>query len=241
MAGGTERDASGRFVGPGLRVYVASALALTEPGPAAAGIVVTDEKGRMLAHRAQYLGRAGRSEATARALLVAMQFAIANAMQSPVFKVEDDALTEAVGGDRTPPDQAAPVIGALREAASQLPGLRIETVNSTMNLARPVALAPLVEWLPERTRRAEHLRVRSVGEHTYEVESESQPGQVYRVALRLPDGTAEGEPIQCECADFQYRGIPCKHLLAVVREADALERLFYSEPAGTGPGSSDQP
>src|SRR5919201_4960115 len=114
MATAPERDASGRLAGPGRWVYVASALALTEPGPAAAGIVVTDEKGRVLAHRAQYLGRAGRSEATARALLAAMQFAIASHMQSPVFKIEDPALAEAIGGGRTPPDQAAPVMQAPR-------------------------------------------------------------------------------------------------------------------------------
>jgi hypothetical protein len=231
----------GRLAGPGRQVYVASALALTEPGPAAAGIVVMDDKGRVLAHRSQYLGRAGRGEATARALLAAMQLAIANGMQSPVFKVEDPVLQEAIADDQMPHEQAAPVMEALREAVFQLPGIRIESVSSTANVARPVALAPLVEWLPERARRAERLRVRPEGEGTFEVESESQPGQVYKVILRLPDGTAEGEPIQCECADFQYRGIPCKHLLAVARETDALERLFHSEPAGTAPSSAHQP
>jgi hypothetical protein len=242
MAGGVQSEPGARLAAPGRRIYVAGAVALTEPGPAAAGIVVTDEKGRMLAHRAQYLGRAVRNEATARALLAALQFAIANGMQSPVFKVEDPALAEAIRGDRTPPDLAATVTAALREAAAQLPGHRIETVSHSMNLALPIALTPLVEWLPERTRRAEHLRVRSVGGGTYEVESESQPVQVYRVVLRLPDGTVAGEPIRCECADFQYRGIPCKHLLAVAREADSIERLFYPEPtASTDQSQSDQP
>jgi hypothetical protein len=33
--------------------------------------------------------------------------------------------------------------------------------------------------------------------------------------------------LQCECADFLYRGIPCKHILAVAREANALDKVFY--------------
>src|SRR5919197_1506563 len=73
MAVGPEHEMRGRLAGPGRQVYVASALALTEPGPAAAGIVVMDDKARVLAHRSQYLGRAGRGEATARDLLAATQ------------------------------------------------------------------------------------------------------------------------------------------------------------------------
>ena len=111
---------------------------------------------------------------------------------------------------------------------------RIEAIPSTANPARAVALAPLVEWLPERTRRAEDLQVRSLGGGRYEVQSESQPGQVYHVTLRAPGETGDGEPIQCECADFLYRGIPCKHLLAVARQAGVLERLFYPDRAAPG-------
>jgi SWIM zinc finger len=84
-----------------------------------------------------------------------------------------------------------------------------------------------VEWLPERTRRAERLRVRRVGVHTYAVASETQPGQTYRVWLRRPDGV--DEPFSCEGADFQYRGLPCKHLLAVAHEEGALEEVFRAD------------
>ena len=101
----------------------------------------------------------------------------------------------------------------------------VAKVPSANNRARPVALAPLVDWLPERTRRAENLSVRPLGDGLYEVSSESTPGQVYRVNLG-PAGQ-----VACECADFVHRGIPCKHLLAVARQADAMDRVFYAPGA----------
>jgi hypothetical protein len=182
----------------------------------------------MLAHRAHYLGTATRGEATARALLTATRLAAGSGLESPVFKLDDAALIDTLAGYQGLPDGADSVAQALREAQAELSDYRIELVSPAANLARPVALAPLVEWLPERTRRAEALRVKQVGEHTYEVESERQPGQVYRVSLPRP-GTTTADGMLCECADFQYRGIPCKHLLAVGREAGALERLFYAD------------
>ncbi|MBI3971043.1 MAG: SWIM zinc finger family protein [Chloroflexi bacterium] len=115
------RELGRRAAGRGRHVYVAGALALTEPGPAAAGIVVADEHDRVLAQRAYYLGPMTRSEATAQALLSAARLALAG----------------------------------------------------------------------------------------------------------------EGEPILCECADFTYRGIPCKHILAVARETGALQRVFYPPPSAT--------
>ena len=220
-----------RAAGRDRQIYVAGVLALTEPGPAAAGLVVADQRGRMLAHRAHYLGHSTRLQAAAQALLSAMRLAAAAGLESPVFKLEDPRLVQALGRGETLPDGAAPLTAPLREAAAQVPDHRFELVSAAANLARPVALAPLVEWLPERTRRSERLRVRPAGAHEYEVESESQPGQVYRVVLRPPDAAADGALIQCECADFQYRGIPCKHLLAVAREAGVLQRLFYPQPA----------
>jgi SWIM zinc finger/reverse transcriptase-like protein len=222
MAERSQAESNERLAGPGRQVDAAGVLALTEPGPAAAGVVVTDRRGRVLARRAHYLGRATRSEANAQALLAAMRLAIGSGMEAPTFRIDDAALVAALGGAGTP-DGAGALMATLREVAAELPGHRIELVSPASNLARAVALEPLVDWLPERTRRAEELRVRGVGAHEFEVESESQPGQVYRVVLRGGDG------VQCECADFQYRGIPCKHLLAVAREAGALERLFYSE------------
>jgi hypothetical protein len=222
------REPNPRLAGPGRQVSVAGVLALTEPGPAAAGVVIADQRGRALARRAQYLGQASRGEATAQALLWGLRMAAANALEEPVVRVEDAALADALMADRPFPDDAASLGSALREAAAQLPGLRIEAVNPATNPARPVALAPLVEWLPERTRKAEELHVRPLGDGEYAVESASQPGRSYRVTLRLPEA-GERQAMQCECADFQYRGIPCKHLLAVARDTGALQRLFYAD------------
>ena len=52
--------------------------------------------------------------------------------------------------------------------AFELPGYRVEQVSTIGNLARPVALGPLIDWLPERARRAEDLEVRRVDPQTYE-------------------------------------------------------------------------
>ncbi len=227
-----ERVLSERIAGEGRSVYVAGVLALTEPGPAAAGMVVTDEKGRSLARRSQYLGPASRREATIRALLIAAQYAPTAGLRGPRFLLDDAELVKAIRENREDFEFAASVHEALRN----LPGSAVEHVSAGANLARPVALAPLVEWLPERTRRSEQLRVQRLREDTYEVESESQPGLVYRVALRT-DNRGEGDLVECECADFQYRGIPCKHLLAVAREAGTLEHLFYAEPHRPSPRS----
>lgn len=69
------RELGKRVGGTGRRMYVAGALALTEPGPAAAGIVVTDGHDRVLAQRSHYLGSMTRSEATARAVRRRWRFA----------------------------------------------------------------------------------------------------------------------------------------------------------------------
>lgn len=107
----------------------------------------------------------------------------------------------------------------------------IEVVPTSANQARSVALTPLVEWLPERTRRAEELQVKALGNGRFEVQSESSPDQTYHVTFRQPGEAGEGEMISCECADFLYRGIPCKHLLAVARHQGATERLFVGKRA----------
>ena len=222
-------EIASRLAGPGREVFVAGAVALTEPGPAASGVVVADAEGHVFAHRSQYLGSTTRAEANARALIGGFYFAADSGLESPVFHVDDRELLEAVEQDKLLPDGAAPLTDALKQAREMVPEHRIEATRPTANLARPVALAPLVEWLPERTRRAEGLHIRSVGAHTYEVESESHPDEVYRVALA---GAADdGQAMQCNCADFQYRGIPCKHLLAVARETDSLEQVFRAQPA----------
>ena len=219
-----------RAAGAGRRIHVAAVLALTEPGPAAAGIVVLDERGRVLASRASYIGRARREEAAAQALLLAMRLAHASELTTPTFLVDEAKLADAMGGGEWPEalEQHRP---ALERAAEQLGELDVEVVPTSANQARSVALTPLVEWLPERTRRAEELSVRPLGNGLFEVESESNPDQTYRVTFRVPGdpGATEGEMISCECADFLYRGIPCKHLLAVAREEGATERLFVGQ------------
>ncbi len=223
------RELSSKLAGPGRQVFVAGALALTEPGPAASGVVIADAEGHVFAHRAQYLGSTTRAEANARALIGGFYLAADSGLEAPVFHVDDRELLDAIEAGKLLPDGAAPLTDALSQARDLLPGHQLEATRPNANLARPVALAPLVEWLPERTRRAEGLHVRSVGDHVYEVESESHPDEVYRVALT--GETQDGQPMRCECADFQYRGIPCKHLLAVARETDALEHVFRAQPA----------
>lgn len=60
------------------------------------------------------------------------------------------------------------------------------------------------------------------------------------MTLRPPDAPGDGDPINCECADFQHRRIPCKHLLAVAREAGGLNQLFYGDRRpGTVPAGSE--
>jgi hypothetical protein len=230
------RELGKRAAGSGRHVYVSSALALTEPGPAAYGVVVTDAQGRVLGHRAHYIGNSTRPEANAQGLLEAMRLAEASGLKAPVFRTDDAVLADALARNQTLPGKAGEAMRAMHAILAHLSGARIEVIPVSQNLARSVALTPLVEWLPERTRRAEELEVRPLGDGKFEVESESQLGQVYHVTFRLPeDGkVAEGDPIQCECADFLYRGVPCKHLLAVARQIGATERLFYPERQRTG-------
>lgn len=218
-----------RAAGPDRAVYVAAALALTEPGPAAAGLVVTDQQGRVLAQRSQYVGHSTKREAVAQALLTAMRLAITGGLEAPTFRIDDAVLADALQGREQVTDRTSQLVPMIREQMAQLPDHTIEVVPTSQNLARAVALVPLVEWLPERTQRAQPLPVRSLGNGVYEVESERHPGQTYRVTLRAPDDSGDGEPLQCECADFLYRNIPCKHLLAAAREAGGVERLFYSD------------
>jgi hypothetical protein len=243
----TMRELGRGVAGPGRVVDVAGVVALTDPGPAAAGIVVTDGQGRMLAHRAHYLGTATRREAAIQALLGAARLAGEGGLQAPSFRIDEPDLAEALqaGGSagRAGAGGEGGLMRALREALSQLPGHRVEVIPPGPNRARPVALTPLIDWLPERTRRAENLKVRPIGDGRYEVESESEPGRVYHVTLRgeADPGAAgdDAELVACECADFLYRGIPCKHLFAVARETGAFDRLFHParqpQPSQQGP------
>jgi hypothetical protein len=219
------REPSERLAGPDRQIYVAGAVAITEPGPAAAGVVVTDARGRVLVRRSHYVGRTSRADATAQALLMGLRLAASGGAVAPVVWLEDDDLLAALEGRAEFPQAVRALATTLREALAELPGARLQQISATANLAHAVALAPLVDWLPERTRRAEDLHVRALGAREYTVESASQPGQTYHVSLG-----DRGSP-RCSCADFQYRGIPCKHLLAVAREAGDLERLFYAETA----------
>jgi hypothetical protein len=226
------RELGRRAVEQGRFVYVSGAVALTEPGPAAAGLMVLDAKHRdVLAQRSYYLGVATRNEATAQGLLEAYRLAISGGLKVPVIRVDDPLLVTAVLTQQTLPGRVAETIRAIRALLPHLPDHRLELIPARANVARPVALAPLVEWLPERTRRAERLEVRRLAPDKFEVTSESQPGLVYHVTFRLPGAAAEqeGDPIQCECADYLYRGIPCKHVLAVAREVGATDRLFSQD------------
>src|SRR5581483_10789336 len=145
------RSLGARAAGPNRYISVAGALALTEPGPAAAGLVVADRQGRVLAQRAHYLGQSTRAEAAAQALLTAARLALASGLEAPVFRTDDHALYDAL----TASPQAAPadaigkgVLAAIREVLAQLPGSRVELIPPSANEARAVALAPLVDWLP---------------------------------------------------------------------------------------------
>lgn len=229
MPRSTSHEPSPQLGGSDRQVYTAAVFALTEPGPAAAGLVVTDRRGRALAHRAQYLGRAGRERAAAQALLLAARFSAAQGLERPIFRLDDAELLQAL--ERAPATAESAPLAELRETLSLLPGYRLELVSVGSNPARSVAAAPLLDWLPERTRRAEELRVRRLDDQTFEVESESRPGQSYRV--RLPASNDEQAAATCECADFQYREIPCKHLLAAARAVGSTEQLFY--PSKTEP------
>src|SRR5919199_5622910 len=90
------REFGKRAAGAGRHVYVSGALALTEPGPAAYGIVATDDHERVLAQRAHYIGNATRAEATAQALLEAMRLAEASGLKAPIFRIDDAVLADAL-------------------------------------------------------------------------------------------------------------------------------------------------
>jgi hypothetical protein len=226
----TMRELGRGVAGPGRLIDVAGVVALTDPGPAAAGIVVTDGQGRLLAHRAHYLGTTSRRDAATQALLGAARLAREGGLVAPVFRVDEPDLVASLQPESAPGGAGAADLQDLRQNLAQLPGYRLETIAPGVNRARAVALAPLIDWLPERTRRAEGLRVRPAGDGRYEVESESEPGRVYHVTLRSeppPGAPADAELVACECADFLYRGIPCKHLFAVARETGNFDSLFY--------------
>jgi hypothetical protein len=220
------RELGGRASGTGRIIYSAGAVALTEPGPAAVGLVVTNERGRMLAQRSHYLGQASRSEASAQALSAAARLAVSGGLEAPTFRIDDVDIARALQSHDAPfPGRAEEFGPEVRAYLDGLPGHTVEFVAPKENRARAVALAPLIDWLPERTRRAENLDVHDLGEGRYEVTSERKPGQLYQVTLTP-------EQIACECGDFTHRGIPCKHLLAAAREADALDRVLLTPIGG---------
>ncbi|HEX2325220.1 MAG TPA: reverse transcriptase-like protein, partial [Chloroflexota bacterium] len=157
----SQRELGRGVAGPGRRIDVAGVVALTDPGPAAAGVVVTDEQGRMLANRSHYLGPASLKDATAEALLGAARLAREGGLEAPIFRIDDPDLVQTL---QSPAGAERGLLRALREALAQLPGHRLEAISAGANRARPVALTPLVDWLPERTRRAEGLEVRPLGD-----------------------------------------------------------------------------
>src|SRR4051812_36910919 len=88
----TMRELGRGVAGPGRLIDVAGVVALTDPGPAAAGIVVTDGLGRLLAHRAHYLGTTSRRDAAAQALLGAARLAREGGLVAPLFRVDEPDL-----------------------------------------------------------------------------------------------------------------------------------------------------
>ncbi|HEX2516538.1 MAG TPA: SWIM zinc finger family protein [Chloroflexota bacterium] len=250
----SQRELGRGVAGPGRRIDVAGVVALTDPGPAAAGVVVTDEQGRMLANRSHYLGPASLKDATAEALLGAARLAREGGLEAPIFRIDDPDLVQTLQASQgavpttSGSERERGLLRALRETLAQLPGHRLEAISAGANRARPVALTPLVDWLPERTRRAEGLEVRPLGDGRYEVQSESEPGKVYHVTLRGEPSTSgaggqadEGEDlVACECADFLFRNIPCKHLFAVARETGSFDRLFHPARSADGAGSANE-
>src|SRR5438093_8324352 len=130
------REVGKRAAGPGRHVYAAGAVALTEPGPAAAGIVVADERGRLLSQRSHYLGQTSRAEANVQALLAAARLAAQGNLEAPIFQIDDQVLAGALRGGPGPDDSVT--IGELREVLAHVPGHTIAPVSPAKNLARAV-------------------------------------------------------------------------------------------------------
>lgn len=212
----------------GAAIYVAGVLALTDPGPAAAGVVIEDQRGHLLSHRSYYLGHSTAREAGLRAFVAALRLKVQLELTEATLVVDDPWLAGLLKGEAPLPEQFRDYTPWVESP----PVAGVEVVSAAANPARTVALAPLVQWLPERTRRAEALEVKKVGEGEYEVASEHSPDVVYRVHLPAVERSSDGEGIRCECPDYQYRRIPCKHLLVVAQSSGGRERLFYPEAAG---------
>lgn len=217
----------------GHRVYAAASLALTDPGPAAAGVYIVDAEGQIISHRSYYLGHARAEEAALRGAIAALRLVETLGLERPHFFVDERWLADLLRGAGDLPERLGAYRDDWQEALGGVGEIEVSMVSADANPARTVALAPLVKWLPERTRRAERLAVSPLGGGLYEVSSERQPGLVYRVSLPSTEAVAQGEHIGCECPDYQYRGIPCKHLLVVAQLAGERERLFYPD---TGSG-----
>jgi len=243
-----KRDQRGQHEGigavPAFAVYSAGVLALTDPGPAAAGVAVVAPDGPTISQRAYYLGHATQGEAAARALLAALRLSQSLGIAPVRLVVDQPALADLVTERHLVAAGDAATASAVLALLAQLPVVGVTIISPARNPARAVALAPLMQWLPERTRRAHALALRTIRPGLYEVASETQPGHFYRVHLPEPAAVARGEAIRCECADFQYRGLPCKHLLVAAAVAGTgRERLFYPEVAGgpaipAGPGEA---
>ncbi len=107
-------------------------------------------------------------------MLGAARLAVDGGMQAPVFRVESSELIRALASPANLPD-AAPLGLGVRELLEQLTGYRVERVAPLQNPARPVALAPLIDWLPERARKAEELRVQQLDQSHFEVDQPASP------------------------------------------------------------------
>ncbi|MHB1133655.1 MAG: reverse transcriptase-like protein, partial [Chloroflexota bacterium] len=124
------------------RLYVAGTLALTDPGPAAAGVFIADPSGRVLSHRAYYLGYASAKEAAARAALAGLRLAGQLNLGPVLLRVDDSWLGELLQRpDRSP---AAELPADLVAELRQLTVDAVEVVAAAANPARTVALAPLL-------------------------------------------------------------------------------------------------
>ena len=113
-----QRELGRGVAGPGRRIDVAGVVALTDPGPAAAGVVVTDEQGRMLANRSHYLGPASLKDAAAEALLGAARLAREGGLEAPILRIDDPDLVQTLQSRRRRRSGAGPAAGPPRGAGA---------------------------------------------------------------------------------------------------------------------------
>ena len=188
----TMRELGRGVAGPGRRIDVAGVVALTDPGPAAAGIVVTDGQGRMLANRSHYLGTTTRRDAAAGAAggrPPGPRRGAGGAHPSAwTTRTWCRPCKAAPGGARSGADGAC--CGPSASTLAQLPGHRLEAIAPAPT---GPARSPSPRWWtgsPSAPGGRRGWRCAPLGDGRYEVQSESEPGKVYHVTLRGEPSTS---------------------------------------------------